>query len=158
MQKRNRKQQRKEKLESPSHSWLSRWAVPLIALTVFGAAVLVASAQFDPVDTRVADDTASFNGIGEKADYVVDGETVYINNRLCAVSHSRLDPQNLDEYTSRVRYDGPFEAFKGKTLVFNQCCDMCIKKFPNMWRESRDEILKYHGILPQQQTGKNPKE
>lgn len=158
MQKNNKKLRKAGKSKGGARSELQRWAMPLIALAAFGIAVLAASAQFDPVGTRSAEDVVSFDGEGEVAPYVIDGETVYVNNGLCAVSHSRLDPQNLNEFTSRVRYDGPLEAFRGKTLVFNQCCEMCIKKFPDMWEENSDKILKYHGVLPQRQNEESPKE
>jgi hypothetical protein len=84
---------------------------------------------------------------GETAHWTVEGGEVHVNNRLCAVSHSPLDPAKLDAYVSRVAYAGEDLRFAGKTLVFNQCCEMCVERFPKMWREDPDGILRFHGLL-----------
>lgn len=85
-------------------------------------------------------------GVGEQAPYRVEGDTVFVNNRICAVSHSPLDPHNLDRFVSRVKYNGPIAKFKGKTLLFNQCCEMCIQNFPSLWKSERDAVLRFHGL------------
>ncbi len=89
---------------------------------------------------------AAADEAGEKAPYRIEGDVVYVNNRLCAVSHSPLNPHKLSQFVSRVKYDGPAKDFRGKTLVFNQCCDMCIGKFPSMWTQERDTIMRFHGL------------
>ena len=86
-------------------------------------------------------------GVGELAPYRIEGDVVYVNNRICAVSHSPLREGQLDRYQSRVVYDGPDPRFRGKTLVFNQCCPMCIQTFPELWRQHRDRIMRYHGLI-----------
>ncbi len=80
--------------------------------------------------------------------YTIDGDVVHVNNRKCAMSGSPLAENNLEEFQSRVQYDGPVEEFKGKTLVFNQCCNMCIKNFPGKWATERDAIMQEHGLVP----------
>ncbi len=80
--------------------------------------------------------------------YTIEGDVVFVNNHTCAVSGSPLADKDLTKFQSRVAYDGPVEEFKGKTLVFNQCCNMCIKSFPDMWAKDRDTIMLAHGLLP----------
>ena len=86
---------------------------------------------------------------GEKAPFQVVDDTVHVNNSHCAVSHSQMKGEDLGKWTNTVEYQGANEKFKGKKLVFNQCCEMCLKQFPEMWEESADEILKYHGLSSQ---------
>lgn len=83
---------------------------------------------------------------GEKAPYRIEGDVVKVNNRLCAVSHSPMAENTLGQFVSRVKYDGPDQRFAGKTLEFNQCCGMCIEKFPSLWAANRDGVMKFHGL------------
>ena len=78
--------------------------------------------------------------------YEIAGDVVHVNNRQCAVTGSQLAEKDLGRFESRVIYDGPIERFKGKTLVFNQCCPMCIASFPKMWAEERDAIMRKFGL------------
>lgn len=83
---------------------------------------------------------------GEVAQYEIIGDTVYVHNRLCAVSHSPLAEDKLGKFVSKVAYQGDDPRFKGKQMVFNQCCKMCIKSFPTMWAEDPDSVLAFHGL------------
>lgn len=83
---------------------------------------------------------------GEKAPFEIQGDVVKVNNRLCAVSHSVMAENTLGQFVSRVKYDGPDARFSGKTFEFNQCCGMCIEKFPSLWAQNRDGILAFHGL------------
>ncbi|NOY27231.1 MAG: hypothetical protein GXP62_15285 [Oligoflexia bacterium] len=83
---------------------------------------------------------------GEVAQYEIVGDTVYVHNHLCAVSHSPLADDKLDKFVSTVTYQGDDPRFKGKQMVFNQCCNMCIKRFPAMWAEDPNSILAFHGL------------
>lgn len=83
---------------------------------------------------------------GEKAPFQIQGDVVKVNNRLCAVSHSLMAENTLGQFVSRVKYDGPDARFQGKTLEFNQCCGMCIEKFPSLWAQNREGILAFHGL------------
>lgn len=83
---------------------------------------------------------------GERAPFEVQGDVVKVNNRLCAVSHSPMAENTLGQFVSRVKYDGSNPKFAGKSLEFNQCCGMCIEKFPSMWAQNRDGIMKFHGL------------
>lgn len=87
--------------------------------------------------------------LGETARYVVDGDTVLVNNELCGVSRTRMGPETLGKFVSRVTYSGPNEEFRGKTLLFNQCCAMCLDRFPKRWADDPDEILAFHGLAGQ---------
>ena len=78
--------------------------------------------------------------------YEIVGEVVHVNNRQCAVTGSELADKDLGRFESRVVYDGPIARFKGKTLVFNQCCPMCIASFPKKWAAERDEIMQNFGL------------
>lgn len=84
---------------------------------------------------------------GERAPYHIDGDRVLVNNRICAVSRTPMPVDSLGTYVSEVEYDGPIEQFRGKRLVFNQCCEMCVKSFPAQWASGRDEIMKFHGLI-----------
>jgi|TARA_R110000868_G_scaffold308808_1_gene570251 hypothetical protein len=55
--------------------------------------------------------------------------------------------KDLGTFVSKVVYDGPDERYAGKTLVFNQCCAMCVEKFPEKWGMERDAIMHEHGLL-----------
>lgn len=68
-------------------------------------------------------------------------DVYYVNNRECAMSDSPIAEKDLGRFQSRVVYDGPIERFQGKTLVFNQCCAMCIESFPKKWAAERDQIM-----------------
>ena len=59
---------------------------------------------------------------------------------------SQLAEKDLGRFESRVVYDGPIERFRGKTLVFNQCCAMCIQSFPTKWAVERDQIMAKFGL------------
>ena len=97
-----------------------------------------------PSETSAPEESAAR---GETAHWTVEGAEVHVNNRLCAVSHSPLDPAKLDAYVSHVAYTGDDRRFAGKTLVFNQCCEMCIERFPKMWAKDPDAVLRFHGLL-----------
>jgi hypothetical protein len=83
---------------------------------------------------------------GEKAPYVIQGDTVNVNNQYCAATHSLMDKKGLGEWTNTVEYKGTNPKFKGKKLVFNQCCGMCIQRFPGMWEKEQEKIMKFHGL------------
>ncbi|MBT8470455.1 MAG: hypothetical protein KJN97_17045 [Deltaproteobacteria bacterium] len=74
------------------------------------------------------------------------GDVYHVNNRECAMSDSPIAEKDLGRFESRVVYDGPIERFKGKTLVFNQCCSMCIESFPKKWAAERDQIMAKFGL------------
>ena len=86
---------------------------------------------------------------GEKAPFRVEGSIVKVNNRLCAVSRTRMAEGALGQFVSRVAYKGPSERFRGRIMVFNQCCAGCVQTFPKLWAERSEEILSFHGLLPQ---------
>ena len=86
---------------------------------------------------------------GETAHYEIKGDTVMVNNHICAYSKSPMAKETLGTYTSKVVYKGnnpKFTKFKDKTLVFNQCCTMCLDKFPGEWKKNPEEIMTYHGL------------
>ena len=103
------------------------------------------AAQAAAEATRTAEAAAA-----AKVGYEVVGDVVYVNNRQCAVTGSQLAEKDLGRFESRVTYDGPIERFKGKTLVFNQCCPMCIASFPKKWAAERDEIMRKFGLMDRQ--------
>ena len=84
--------------------------------------------------------------VGEKAPFMVKGNTVYVNNRICAFSGTWMREDTLDSFISTVTYDGPDPRFAGKTLIFNQCCSGCIGAFPAKWVAERDRIMHFHGL------------
>lgn len=86
-------------------------------------------------------------GVGEWAPFEIRGDIVQVNNSICAQSGSQMAPETLGKFTSRVVYDGPDERFRGKTLVFNQCCHGCVLKFPAKWAAERDRIMRFHGLV-----------
>lgn len=116
----------------------------LLYLPMLGLAGLAGWHSLQPSEARPLVEQAATTG--EVADYRVDGETVYVGNRLCAVSRSPLDPSTLGQFTSTVTYEGSDPRFVGKELVFNQCCEMCIERFPAMWAQDAEAILRFHGL------------
>lgn len=84
--------------------------------------------------------------VGEKAPFEIKGDTVYVNNRICAYSGTWMREDTLGNFISKVEYDGPDPRFKGKTLIFNQCCGGCIGAFPAKWKAERDKIMHFHGL------------
>ncbi len=97
-----------------------------------------------------AGSAAPVRDVGEPAEmarYEVQGDTVMVNNTICAYSRSPIGTELLGQYQSRVRYEGPIAAFRGKTLVFNQCCPMCVDAFGEKWEAERDQIMKFHGLI-----------
>lgn len=86
---------------------------------------------------------------GETAQYVVKDDVVNVNNTLCAESRGPLGKEVMGKFTSTVKYTGndpKFKKFKGKNLVFNQCCPMCAAKFDGKWKENAEEIMTFHGM------------
>lgn len=83
---------------------------------------------------------------GEKAPYEIKGDTILVNNQYCAVSHSKMGKEDLGKWTNTVEYKGDNPQFKDKKLVFNQCCDGCLQRFPQMWGAEQEQIMKFHGL------------
>lgn len=86
---------------------------------------------------------------GETAHYEIKGGTVMVNNHICAYSKTPMAKETLGTYISKVVYKGndpKFAKFKDKTLVFNQCCTMCLDKFPEEWKKNPEAIMTYHGL------------
>lgn len=104
------------------------------------SAAVTTSAASAPAPAEAAEE------VGEQARWTVEGDTVHVNNHLCAVSHSPLDVKKLDKFQSRVAYTGDDPRFKGKEMVFNQCCAMCIQSFPGQWEDGSEAVLKFHGL------------
>ncbi len=117
--------------------------LPILFALMLGCAE---NARSEPASPAVSASTSPAQR-GETAAWTVEGTVVHVNNHLCAVSHSPLDPQKLDAFASTVAYSGPDPRFAGKTLVFNQCCEMCIERFPAMWMKDPDAILRFHGLI-----------
>ncbi len=99
--------------------------------------------NFSNINQGIVTDTVS---IGEKAPYKIKGDTVIVNNQICAVSGSSMKKEDLEKWTNIVIYNGNNKKFNGKKLVFNQCCEGCVQKFPPMWQEKSEEIVKFHGL------------
>jgi hypothetical protein len=76
----------------------------------------------------------------------VVGDVVIVHNRRCAMNGAPIPPEALGRWTSRVLYDGPVDAYRGKTLVFNQCCPDCVDSFPALWAQDRDRIMREMGL------------
>jgi hypothetical protein len=92
---------------------------------------------------------SAFASQGEKAPFEIKGDTVKVNNSICASSGSPMDKSTLGDFTNNVTYEGndpKFAKYKGKTLVFNQCCGGCIAKFPGQWKENPEKIMAFHGL------------
>lgn len=85
-------------------------------------------------------------GVREQAAYKIEGDTVFVNNTICAQMGSPLSADFMGKFTSEVYYDGPIEQFKGKKLIFNQCCEHCAGNFPKKWAAERDQIMLTHGL------------
>lgn len=85
-------------------------------------------------------------GAGERASPTVQGDMVSVNNTYCGVSRGKLAPDVIGQFVSRVEYRGSDPRFQGKTFEFNQCCNMCIERFPQMWAQNPDAILAWHGV------------
>ncbi|QQR89798.1 MAG: hypothetical protein IPJ88_16725 [Myxococcales bacterium] len=113
---------------------------------MFGAAMLGACGKSNS-EKSVASQVVETKQPESAHVYTVQGDVVHVNNETCAMSGSPLDKKDLGKFQSRVTYDGPVAEYQGKTLVFNQCCEMCIKNFPEKWAKERDDIMRTHGLL-----------
>jgi hypothetical protein len=137
---------------------LSRWTA-LAGLTLLTAACsMEREAAPAPKTTKAAAAPAPATaaaplapGQGERAPFVVEGDLVKVNNTHCGVTRGPMGPEVLGRFTTRVEYKGADPRFQGKTFEFNQCCGMCIEKFPTLWAKNADEILAYHGVDLSQQ-------
>ena len=86
---------------------------------------------------------------GEKVTPMDMGNMVHVNNKICASSHTRMDAKDVGKFTSKVVYRGSdpkYAKYKGKKLIFNQCCTDCIIKFKTQWKENPEAIMEYHGL------------
>jgi hypothetical protein len=99
-----------------------------------------------PAAVTASATSGGINQPAELAPYEIQGDVVLVNNRICAMSLSPMQEAQLGTHVTRVVYEGPLEKFHGKTLVFNQCCPMCVTEFPKKWAEERDQIMLYHGL------------
>lgn len=118
---------------------IGRLMVSLLAASVVGGALWAQWRQPGSVDAIGAAEEA------DAAEQVVS-DVYYVNNRQCAMSDSPIAEKDMGRFESRVVYDGPVEKFQGKTLVFNQCCSMCIESFPKKWATERDQIMAKFGL------------
>lgn len=115
--------------------------LPLFLLIIFFAA---SAAQ-----AETASQQNQSKAPGEIAKPEVKGDTIYVNNKICAVSRTQMREADLGKFVSKVTYTGDnpkYKKYKGKELAFNQCCGMCLKSFPKKWSENADEILQFHGL------------
>jgi len=113
--------------------------VALLAASAVGGAFWTQGEQRNAVEQA---------DVVEQADPLeqVVSDVYHVNNRQCAMSDSLIAEKDLGRFESRVVYDGPIERFQGKTLVFNQCCSMCIESFPKKWAAERDQIMAKFGL------------
>ncbi len=125
--------------------WIGAAFVALLAASAVGG-VLWAQVGQRAATERV--DAADHRDAAQQADPVqpAESDVYYVNNRQCAMTGSELAEKDLGLFESRVVYDGPIERFQGKTLVFNQCCSMCIESFPKKWAVERDQIMAKFGL------------
>ncbi len=123
-----------------SRAWTAAALLALAGGAALGGAALWA--QVEPHGASQDIDTAEQNAAAGR----LVGDVYYVNNRQCAMSDSPIAEEDLGRFESRVVYDGPIERFKGKTLVFNQCCSMCIESFPEKWAAERDQIMAKFGL------------
>lgn len=120
---------------------MKKWLLVVIAIVFVG--VLGAGLNLFVVSGSV--NGPDFSG-GEEAPYEIKGGVVYVNNAICAVSHSKIAREDRGKYTNRVTYNGPAKKFSGKTLVFNQCCPACVERFAQFWKKYQQQIMDYHGL------------
>lgn len=150
--KKQKSKRRKQASPNPQSSSLSdggkerssRWWVGLLVLSV-GAAVAVGGALWTRAGSRGGAPEVEAAQRADAAEQAIN-EVYYVNNRQCAMSDSPIAEKDMGRFESRVVYDGPIERFQGKTLVFNQCCSMCIESFPKKWAAERDEIMAKFGL------------
>lgn len=91
----------------------------------------------------------AFAETGEKVTPMFMGTMMHVNNKICASSHTPMVENDIGKFTSTVVYSGSnpkFIKFKGKTLIFNQCCSDCIEKFKTQWKENPEAIMEFHGL------------
>jgi len=84
--------------------------------------------------------------VGEMSPYLIEGDTVFVNNQYCASSRTLMAKENLGKWISTVEYTGENPKFKGKKLIFNQCCSGCMQAFPTQWQDNSKGILHFHGL------------
>lgn len=54
----------------------------------------------------------------------------------------RLIPPELQgRWRVELEYDGPLDAYRDKTLVFNVGSARCAAQLPELWRTERDAIM-----------------
>lgn len=141
-----RQASRQTQSSSPSHGkkthrtrWVGLAVVGLVAASAVGG-VLWTRAESGSANEQAY--TAERGGATEQA----VSDVYYVHNRQCAMSDSPIAEKDMGRFESRVVYDGPIERFRGKTLVFNQCCSMCIESFPAKWAAERDQIMAKFGL------------
>lgn len=77
----------------------------------------------------------------------IRADVIYVNNRRCALSGRVIPPEYRGRYQQRVRYDGPIDRYRGKTLVFDLGGYECARVFPAHWDEESAAIMREHGLL-----------
>jgi len=117
--------------------------ISILALLFVVVFIVGACTKKKPVQTARVTEKVS---VGEKSPFEIKGDIVQVNNQYCAASHSWMKKEDLGKWTNTVEYKGSNPKFKGKKLVFNQCCGMCLERFPPMWEKDQDGIMKFHGL------------
>lgn len=117
----------------------TRWTRLALLLGTLAVATAISVVIWSENEPHVATEAV-------ESGYEILGDVVYVHNRTCAMSGSPIAEKDLGRFESRVSYDGPIERFRGKTLVFNQCCANCIESFPKKWAAERDQIMANFGL------------
>ena len=123
----------------------SKATVPVVAAPA-AAAPVPTPIEPAPVAAAPAAPTAPAGKQGERAPFEIVGDVVHVNNTLCGVSRTPMGPETLGKFVSRVDYSGDDPRFKGKSLEFNQCCAMCLEKFPQLYAQDPAAVMAFHGL------------
>ncbi|HLB59423.1 MAG TPA: hypothetical protein VJL87_05005 [Bdellovibrionota bacterium] len=130
------------------NKFLSLLIVPFFCLSMIGCTKhREPSTPAQPQATNNA--SSQTDDVGEQSEFKISGDKVEVNNHICASSKSPMEQEGLGRFTSEVVYQGSdprFAKFKGKKLIFNQCCEGCVAKFPEQWAENPEVIMAFHGL------------
>lgn len=84
--------------------------------------------------------------LGQPPGPEIRGDVVIANNTRCPMSGRLIPPDLRERWRVELAYDGPLEAYRGRTLVLNTGSAECAARMPELWRAERDAVIARAGL------------
>lgn len=85
--------------------------------------------------------------LGQPSGPEIRDDVVIVNNTRCPMSGRLIPPDVRERWRVELVYEGPDEAYQGRTLLFNAGSSECAARLPDLWRSERDAVMERAGLL-----------